>query len=365
MLPAMPWLEDEPVRGSYPSLQFLALSGLERMQASLRGQMPAPPIHHLFGLAPESSDAASTTFVMPSSPWLQTALGVFLPGTAALLADAPLGSAVLTELGPGQIAVTSDLTLNYLRPMYPNSGLLSARARPIEVGRRLGLAEAIIKDGTGKTLAHSTTRCFIQNYPIPEPGDLPPVEEPAYHSPDPYERPLTTGTIPPGVWASKSFIEICEMVRNGELPTPPFAQLFGFSLPIAKEGYFESSVPSSPWFSSPAGTTYGGFLAYLADSVLAGAVNTVVPPQSVFASLDLKVSFLRPVMPDGRLMTASASVIHRGRSLVVAEGQIVNADGKVVVKATTSAAVMEGRSWMRAVIDEAGGPDGAVGIDPI
>jgi len=58
-------------------------------------------------------------------------------------------------------------------------------------------------------------------------------------------------------------------------------------------------------------------------------------------------------MPDGQELRASASVIHRGRSLVVAEGQIVNASGKVVVKATSSAAVMEGRSWMRSVIDEA------------
>lgn len=349
----MAWMDGEPVRGGYPPPGFLALTGLERMDAALKGLMPKPPIRHLFGLAPHSSDAESSTFVMPSSPWLQTGAGVFLPGTAALLADAPLGSAILTGLGPGQIAVTSDLTLNYLRPMFPSSGLLSSRARPIEVGRRLALAEAVIEDGSGKAMAHSTTRCFIQSLPVPD-EDIPSsIDEPVYGSPDPYERPLTTGTIPPDVWATKSFLEICDMLRNGDLPTPPFVELFGLSDPLAKEGYFESTAPSSPWFTSPAGTIYGGFLAYFADSVLTGAVNTVLPPNTTFASLDLKVSFLRPVMPDGRSITASASVIHRGRSLVVAEGQIVNADGKVVVKATSSAVVMEGRSWMGAVIDEA------------
>jgi uncharacterized protein (TIGR00369 family) len=350
---AMAWLDDEPVRGGYPTIEFLALSGLERMEVSTRGLMPKPPIHHLLGLMPESSDATSSTFVMPSSPWLQTSAGVFLPGTAALLADAPLGSAVLTELGPGQLAVTSDLTLNYLRPMYPSSGMLSCRARPIEVGKRLGLAEGVVEDSAGKTLAHATTRCFVQSYPVPATSELPPIDEPAYETPDPYQRPLETGIFPTEVWATKSFIEICEMTRTGELPAPPFAQLFGLGHPAVGEGHFETTVAASPWFTSPAGTIYGGFLAYLADSVLSGAVNTVIPPRSTFASLDLKVSFLRPVMPDGRALTASGSVIHRGRSMVVAEGQLTNADGKVVAKATSSAAVMEGRSWMRAVIDEA------------
>jgi len=81
-------------------MELLALSGLERMQASDKGLFPRPPINHLFGLKPESSTAEETTFVMPSSPWLQSGAGVFLPGTAALVADAPLGSD-LDESGAG------------------------------------------------------------------------------------------------------------------------------------------------------------------------------------------------------------------------------------------------------------------------
>jgi uncharacterized protein (TIGR00369 family) len=179
------------------------------------------------------------------------------------------------------------------------------------------------------------------------------VEAPTYASPDPHERPLTAGLVPPEVLASTPFIEVCNMMTRGELPTPPFAELFALGPPVAEEGSFSTSAASSPWFTSPAGTVYGGFLAFLADSVLAGAVNTVIPPGSTFAPLDLKVSFLRPVMPDGRTITASATVVHRGRTLVVADAQIVSADGKVAVKATSSAAVMEGHSWTRSVIDEA------------
>lgn len=353
MLTAMSWMDDEPVRGGYPSIELLALSGIDRMRAGAKGLMPKPPIHHLFGLAPLSSSIAQTTFVMPTSPWLQSAAGVFLPGTAALLADAPLGSAILTALGPGQIAVTSDLTINYLRPTYPSSGHITARARPIEVGRRLGLSEALIENAHGDVVAHSTTRCFVRAFPVPEKAELPVLEEPTYDTPDPYLRPFTGSTIDPDVWTTKPFLEICESINSGELPIPPFAELFGLGRAQAKEGYFQSTAPSSAWYTSPAGTIYGGFLAFFADSVLTGAMNTVVPAESTTASLDLKVSFLRPVMPDGRTITATGVVVHRGKSLVVADCEIVNAEGKVVVKATSSAAVVSGRRWTAAVIDEA------------
>lgn len=145
------------------------------------------------------------------------------------------------ELGPGQIAVTSDLTLNYLRPMYPNSGRLTADARVIEVGRRLGLAEALIRDTPGKAVAHSTTRCFIQSFPAPERTELAPVEAPTYAPPDPHERPLTAGLAPPEVLASTSFIEVCNMMTRGDLPTPPFAEFLALGPPVAEPGSFSTS----------------------------------------------------------------------------------------------------------------------------
>lgn len=75
----MSWIEDEPVRGGYPAFEFLALSGLERMRAAVDGAMPAPPIHHLFGLTPVSISAGRMVFDMPTSPWLQTGRRVYFP----------------------------------------------------------------------------------------------------------------------------------------------------------------------------------------------------------------------------------------------------------------------------------------------
>lgn len=352
----MAWRDDEPVRGGYPDARFLALPGIERMRAGPREGLPRPPIHHLFGLTPMSASPVAVTFMMPCSPWLQSALGVFFAGTAALVADAPLGGAVIAPLGPGQIAVTSDLSLNFLRPAGVGSGRLVARARPIEIGRRLGLGEGLVEDAAGRVVAHATTRCFIMDMGVPDDGGpAPPDEpvEPVYEEPDPWQRRVPEGLVHPDLWAEKPFLEIVADLGSGT-QRAPFMHLFGMDGTGAEPGRFWCEMRSSRWLTSPAGTIYGGVLAYFADTVLTGAVSTLLSVEENAATLDLKVQFLRPVWPDDRMLRCEARVLHRGRSFIAAQAEITNADGKVVVLAYSSSTVRPGGSWGSVVVaDEA------------
>jgi uncharacterized protein (TIGR00369 family) len=90
-------------------------------------------------------------------------------------------------------------------------------------------------------------------------------------------------------------------------------------------------------------------------------VHTTVDAGTSYATLDLKVNFLRPVVPDGRQLEARASVVHRGRSIAVATVEILTADGKTAALATSSTMILPGRPWRpgepTAPIDEA--PDEA------
>ncbi|MGH2729326.1 MAG: PaaI family thioesterase [Actinomycetota bacterium] len=351
-------MDDEPVRGGYPDPRLLSLPGVDRVRAGITQQMPPPPIHHLFGLKPVNASPVSVTFSMPCSPWLQTGAGVFGAGTAALVADAALGGAVMAPLGPGKIVVTSDLSFNFLRPVGVGSGQLIARARPIEVGRSLGLAESLVEDGRGRIVAHSTTRCFVVSMEPPESSeDLPHVEVPVYDTPDPHERPLPDGGVLPELLEDMTMLELLAEFAAGKHPPPPFAQLFAMHDMDVERGHFCVYMPATLWHTSPAGTVYGGLIAYLADSVLAGAFGTTSAVDEVAALLDLKVQFLRPVLPDGRDLKAEAHVVHRGRSFATAQAEITNADGKIVALATSSAAIRSGRSWASFVVaDEAPRP---------
>jgi uncharacterized protein (TIGR00369 family) len=81
----------------------------------------------------------------------------------------------------------------------------------------------------------------------------------------------------------------------------------------------------------------------LADSALASAIQTTAPAGAALVAIDLKVNFLRPVLPDARELKARGHVRHAGRTLAVAEAEVLNADDKPVALATGSAMILPGR----------------------
>src|SRR5207302_6695145 len=90
--------------------EALGMSGLELMRAARDRRLPEPPISTLTGLRPTDVGLGKTTFAMPASPWWQSGAGVFLAGTLAFVADAPLGCAILTSAPPGTAVSTSELS---------------------------------------------------------------------------------------------------------------------------------------------------------------------------------------------------------------------------------------------------------------
>ncbi|HVE76075.1 MAG TPA: PaaI family thioesterase [Actinomycetota bacterium] len=341
-------ISQEEVRGSFADIEVLGMNGLDRMKAAIQRQLPPPPIHYLTGLRPTEAGYGTCTFTMPASPWWLTPSGYFSWGTLAWLADAPLGGAVVTILPPGAILATSDLSMNFLRPAMPASGTLIGRARLIHAGKSLGLAECTIEDNQGRLLAHGTTRCFINQLlsPPPDPLDCSePFVEPQYESPHPWERPHEGAETPQEAWDTMSGLEVMQAHIAGELPRPPVSHLLGTQIARAEEGKVEVTMPASGWLASPAMTTYGGALGYLGDLTLALAVQTTIPKRTVYSPLDLKVNFLRPVMPDSRLLTGHGTIAHRGRSMAVAHCDITNEDGKTVAVATCSCLILPDRAW--------------------
>jgi uncharacterized protein (TIGR00369 family) len=111
----------------------------------------------------------------------------------------------------------------------------------------------------------------------------------------------------------------------------------------AEEGRTTLTMKASDWLNSPTGMVQGGATAMAADGALATAVLTTIPKSTAFAPLDIKTNFLRPVAGDGRDLTINARVQHRGRSLAVAEAEVVNADGKRVMLASGTSQILPDR----------------------
>lgn len=321
---------------------MLAKSGLERMRDSSR----TPGIHHLTGLRPIGATENSSAFEMPVSPWLQTSVpGVITGGMLAFLADAPLGTAIMVGLGPLQYMTSSDLALSFIRPATLASGTLAAHATAIHVGRSVGLSEARIVDASGGLIAHGTSRGFVLALPaVPPPDERGP--EPPASTPDPHlRRPVAGAPIPHEVWAETSGLDALRMCIDGRLPAPPIYHLTGLHPTAASDGACSFEMPASGWMASPAPMLYGGATALLAESAMTGAVMTLNPPGGSFAPLDLRINYLRPVFPDGAMLSATGLVVHRGRSLVVASAEVRNAEGKVIAIGSSSHMLLPTRAW--------------------
>ena len=311
---------EEPVRGTFGDPSSLRLTGVERMRATVRGESSPPPIYHLTGLIPTEAGYGSSTFAMPVTPWLQTTVpGLITGGILAFLADGPLGTAIMTVLPP----------LGYMT---------------IHAGRSVALSEVSIEDSSGRHLAHGTSRGFLLTAPgapelDPQNGGLP-----IYETPDPHlRRPVAGAPIPLETWRRITGLEALRGCIAQEF-APPVYHLTGLRPTEAAEGECTFVLPASQWLCSPSPVLYGGAIALLADAALSGAVLTTVPVGASFAPLDLKVNYLRPVTPDGSLMTARAKLVHRGRSMAVATAELFNEDGKKIALASSSSMLLA-RPW--------------------
>jgi uncharacterized protein (TIGR00369 family) len=82
------------------------------------------------------------------------------------------------------------------------------------------------------------------------------------------------------------------------------------------------------------GVVQGGFVTGWIDAAMAHAAMAMAGPDVVPMSLEIKVSFFAPARPG--LVTASAWVERRGRSTCFFEGQLLDAAGKVLAKASST-----------------------------
>ena len=337
---------EEPVRGGVFPPGLFGLSGLERLRLSLSAKVAPSPVRYLTGVHFTELGPGTSTFTMPITGWLRTPQGIATAGAVAILADMPLGNAIQTVLPPATPYVTTELSINMVRPV-PGTGHLIARGRLVHCGRQLGLSETLVTDDAGRLIAHGTSRCAIfppaAGVPRPPADEIPagPVADDGWTPP--FKRPVAGVILDTEIWRARSGLEILRAQLAGSLPHAPIHHLLGVRLIEVAEGTSALSMPASGWLTSMTGMVLGGVTACLADLALAAAVQTTVPAGTAFAPSDLRTQFVRPIPADGGSIIARASVVHRGRSVALTRAEVTNERGKLLALANSSAVILPGR----------------------
>ncbi len=134
--------------------------------------------------------------------------------------------------------------------------------------------------------------------------------------------------------------ELLEAIVDGRLPPPPIASLMGYRLVSVGDG--EALVRCTPDESTynPSGSVHGGLLCTLLDTAAGCAVHTQLPAAASFSSIEIKVSFLKPLRADVGEIEVHGRVMRVGRRVAFAQAHARDRDGELVGHATSSISVL-------------------------
>lgn len=144
-----------------------------------------------------------------------------------------------------------------------------------------------------------------------------------------------------------------ELIAGRSFPMP-LAEHLGFHVVEAELGVVTVELAPKGVHQNIAGTVHGGVLSVIADSAMGLAFGTTIEVGRSFTTVEQKINFLRPVFD--KTVRARGEVIQRGRTLGFMECRISDSDGKLVAFATSTYAVLDGRSAQgREIKEEYGG----------
>jgi acyl-CoA thioesterase len=110
----------------------------------------------------------------------------------------------------------------------------------------------------------------------------------------------------------------------------PYFRLLGMKVVELAEEYARLTAPVEERMNSILGGLHGGVLSSLADSAVAMALLTVIPPGEKPVTVELNINYLRPPKEDQ--VIAEARIISRGRTLAVSDVDITDKAGRLIAR---------------------------------
>jgi len=111
----------------------------------------------------------------------------------------------------------------------------------------------------------------------------------------------------------------------------PFSQLLGMRCIFREQGKTRYELEVGPNLLNKRGVAHGGVVTSLLDTALGGAVVSSLTQEEWTGTLELSVQFREPVRPGP--VIGEGRMARRGKSVAFAEGEVRDAEGKVLASA--------------------------------
>jgi len=129
-------------------------------------------------------------------------------------------------------------------------------------------------------------------------------------------------------------------LRDGEIPPPPMISTMNMELLEVHAGVVVFRCTPGPEHYNPLGTVHGGLACTALDTAVGCAAHTTLGAGQGYTSIDLNVSYLRPITLETGPLTVTGAVTRAGRRVIFADGTITDAAGALLARATSSLLVL-------------------------
>ena len=148
------------------------------------------------------------------------------------------------------------------------------------------------------------------------------------------------GVVPREIAAGVAGLDFLEGLRDGKQPVPPFAAETDILIAEVDSGRVVFEATPSRRFYNPLGTVHGGWISTLLDSAMGCAVHSVLKAGQAYTTVDMAVSFVRPVFEKTGRLRCEGKIIHAGNRIATAEGRVWDNAGTLIAHGSETCIIM-------------------------
>ena len=137
------------------------MTGLEYLSRVVDGRIPHPSMAHTLGFRLTEVEKGRAVISGETSDAYCNPNGSIHGSWPAALLDSCMGSAVHSTLSAGTGFTVVEFKIDFVRPVTIDTGAVVAEGKVVNVGRRIGLADGILRDSRDRVLARGTTTCLL------------------------------------------------------------------------------------------------------------------------------------------------------------------------------------------------------------
>ncbi|MCI0490368.1 MAG: PaaI family thioesterase [Blastocatellia bacterium] len=118
----------------------------------------------------------------------------------------------------------------------------------------------------------------------------------------------------------------------------PFGELIGLTFSRPEQGRSLCVLEVREELMNPNGILHGGVVYSMADTGMGAALHTLLPPDEMCATIEIKIVYLRTVTSG--TLRCETRVIQKGSRIAVVESEVMN-DDRLVAKALGTFSILK------------------------